>query len=67
VDEVGFKVSIIPHTKEKTTLLYKKVDDVVNLECDILGKYIEKLLGKRNENPIKNGIDLNFLSENGFS
>ena len=66
VDADGFKVSIIPHTKEKTTLLYKKVKDEVNLECDVIGKYIEKFLGVREQTPAKKGIDLNFLSENGF-
>jgi riboflavin synthase len=44
VDEAIFKVSIIPHTKEVTTLLQKKVGDIVNLECDVIGKYVEKLL-----------------------
>ncbi len=42
VDETVFKVSIIPHTKDITTLLRKKVGDIVNLECDMIGKYIEK-------------------------
>ncbi len=40
-------VSIIPHTYEKTTLGTKKVGDKVNLEVDLLAKYIEKLLPKR--------------------
>lgn len=67
VDDEVFKVSIIPHTKEMTTLLKKKINDVVNLECDIIGKYVEKLLGTKDETPVKRGIDLNFLSENGFA
>lgn len=67
VDDEVFKVSIIPHTKEMTTLLKKKINDVVNLECDIIGKYVEKLLGAKDEIPVKKGIDLNFLSENGFA
>ena len=67
VDETEFKVSIIPHTKEKTTLLYKKKGDQVNLECDVIGKYVEKFLVVREETPAKKGIDLNFLSENGFA
>lgn len=66
VDEVVFKVSIIPHTKEVTTLLSKKVNDIVNLECDMLGKYIEKMLHGREQAPVKKGIDMNFLSEHGF-
>jgi riboflavin synthase len=66
VDDVVFKVSIIPHTKEMTTLLRKNAGDEVNLECDMIGKYIEKLLGFKEQPPVKKGIDLNFLSENGF-
>ena len=66
VDEDIFKVSIIPHTKEVTTLLSKKVDEVVNLECDMFGKYIEKMLIAREQPPVKNSLDMNFLSEYGF-
>lgn len=67
VDETVFKVSIIPHTKEVTTLLKKKVGDVVNLECDLVGKYIEKLLLVKEEASKKGAIDMNFLSEHGFA
>lgn len=66
VDDRVFKVSIIPHTKEVTALLQKRIGDVVNLECDMLGKYIEKLLLSREQAPVNSGIDMNFLSENGF-
>ena len=45
VNETEFAVSVIPHTAEETTLLSKKVGDTVNLENDIVGKYVEKLLG----------------------
>jgi len=62
VDDKTFKVSIIPHTKEKTILLHKKVGDEVNLECDVLGKYIEKLTLHRE----KKTIDMDFLASNGF-
>ncbi|MBC8061913.1 MAG: riboflavin synthase [Clostridiaceae bacterium] len=67
VDDTELKVSIIPHTKEKTTLLYKRIGDQVNLECDVIGKYIEKLLGAKDQTTAKKTIDLNFLSENGFA
>jgi riboflavin synthase len=67
VDETVFKVSIIPHTKDLTTLLRKKIGDQVNLECDMIGKYIEKLLGAKEQAPIKSGIDFDFLSKNGFA
>ncbi len=55
-----FYVNIIPHTARGTTLGFKKVADVVNIETDIIGKYVEKFL-----NPSK-GIDMNFLAEHGF-
>ena len=42
----AFCVSIIPHTGAETTLLTRKPSDRVNLECDIIGKYVEKLVGK---------------------
>lgn len=66
VDQSIFQVSIIPHTKDVTTLLGKKVGEPVNLECDVLGKYIEKLLYSRDEVPVKQTIDMNFLGECGF-
>ncbi len=44
VDDRCFKVSVIPHTGEETTLLKKKPGDAVNLENDMIGKYVEKLM-----------------------
>lgn len=66
VDEKVFRVSIIPHTKEVTTLLRKKAGALVNLECDIIGKYIEKLLQFKDQPPERKGIDMDFLNVNGF-
>lgn len=66
VDEEIFKVSIIPHTKQITTLLRKKVGDVVNLECDMIGKYIEKLLKPEQSTNTRKAISLDFLSQHGF-
>lgn len=66
IDSSIFKVSIIPHTKDETTLLQKKVGYEVNLECDMIGKYIEKLMIIGKQEPVKKDIDLKFLSENGF-
>lgn len=60
--ENSFKVSIIPHTQEQTNLKYKEKGDTINIECDIIGKYIEKLLDKKEEK----GITREFLIENGF-
>lgn len=66
IDEAVFKVSIIPHTKEVTTLLRKKVGEIVNLECDMIGKYVEKLLKPNSGISAKKDIDMKFLSEHGF-
>lgn len=55
-----FSVSVIPHTGAQTTLLRRKSGDIVNLECDIIAKYVEKLTGKGG------GITPQFLSEYGF-
>lgn len=56
----AFSVSLIPHTGEETTLLNKRVGDKINIECDVIGKYVEKLCGK------KSGLTVDFLKENGF-
>lgn len=47
VTDRDFSVSIIPHTGESTILLSKKIGDIVNIETDIIGKYVEKLLEKK--------------------
>ncbi|WP_025680354.1 riboflavin synthase [Paenibacillus massiliensis] len=64
-----FAVSIIPHTLEATALQGKHNGDVVNLECDILGKYVEHLLHARYESGPKkesSRIDMEYLSKHGF-
>lgn len=66
VDENIFKVSIIPHTKDETTLLIKKIGDEVNLECDMLSKYVEKLLKYGEPSKEKKSISMDFLQKNGF-
>ena len=72
VDDEGFQVSVIPHTGEETILLKKASGDLVNLENDIIGKYVEKLMGigKKEESKLehekKTGITMEFLEEFGF-
>lgn len=67
VDSEIFKVSIIPHTGDETILLKKKRGETVNLECDVIGKYVEKLLGLASkEESKKSSISEEFLRENGF-
>lgn len=62
-----FKVSIIPHTGEETILLKKRKGDVVNLENDIVGKYVERLLSPGNtKNQPESRISLDMLAANGF-
>ncbi len=61
-DSSTFKVWVIPHTKDETTLLNKKIGDEVNLEADMIGKYVEKLFPDKKEN----GIDEAMLKKYGF-
>ena len=69
VDDSVFKVSVIPHTGEETTLLDKSTGDVVNLENDIIGKYVEKLLGlsaPAEKEEKSSGLTMEYLAEMGF-
>lgn len=58
-----FSIAVIPHTYENTNLSLLKTGDYVNIETDILGKYVEKMLSARDN---KNDISMEFLQENGF-
>lgn len=58
----GFSVNIIPHTAQNTTILDKKAGDEANIEVDVIGKYVERLLDKGKESRIGEG----FLLEHGF-
>ena len=61
------KMSVIPHTGEETTLLKKKTGDQVNLENDIVGKYVEKLLGLGSAKETgSSGLTMDFLKEYGI-
>ncbi len=69
VDDKIFKVSIIPHTQEETTLTGKNEGDIVNLENDIVGKYINRFISFEDSNKYntsRKGLDMNTLLENGF-
>ncbi len=73
VAQVGaedFAVSIIPHTSANTTLLRKRIGDTVNLENDIVGKYVQRLVGQAQpqpqQQPHRSRITEEFLRENGF-
>lgn len=60
-----FSVNIIPHTAQQTTLHLKRKGDEVNIETDLIGKYIERLLGTAKEKA-RNGVSMELLAKNGF-
>lgn len=68
-----FDVNIIPHTARFSTLGFKKTGDAVNIETDMIGKYVERFIRERQDLPDKkesdkpsSGIDIKFLTETGF-
>ncbi|HEX9897490.1 MAG TPA: riboflavin synthase [Dehalococcoidales bacterium] len=60
-DETFFTVSVIPHTRQNTTLGKRRVGDAVNLEVDIIAKYVEALTQSSGK-----GVTAEFLQEHGF-
>ncbi len=65
VTQENFTVSIIPHTGAQTILLDKKTGDPVNLETDVIAKYIRRFTTPQKAEK-KSGLTLSFLQENGF-
>jgi riboflavin synthase len=63
VDIAGFSIAVIPHTAKLTTLGFKSAGESVNLETDIIGKYVERLLSGR----LEGGLNLEFLRGHGFA
>ena len=63
VDDSSFDVSVIPHTMNVTTMVIKKTGDSVNIECDLIAKYLEKVAGFGRE---QGNITLEYLAEQGF-
>ena len=68
VTETSFSVSLIPHTAKETTLGFKDLGDRVNLETDIIAKYVERMLGFKNkkEETLTPLLDKDMLLKNGF-
>ncbi len=71
LDDTGFSVSVIPHTRDVTTLSGRRIGDSVNLENDLIGKYVDRLLHFREAEEDKKeessgGLTLDFLKEHGF-
>ncbi|GAB6061306.1 riboflavin synthase [Deferrisoma palaeochoriense] len=58
-----FSVAVIPHTWDATALAQRSPGDRVNLEADVLAKYVEKLLGGR---PAEGGVTWELLARSGF-
>jgi len=63
VEKTGFSIAMIPHTAKLTTLGSKSTGDSVNLETDIIGKYVEKLLAGR----VEGDVSLELLKKSGFA
>lgn len=61
----SFTVSLIPHTAHETTLGGKDPGDQVNLESDIIGRYVQHLMGRTSPD-MRQDLDVSFLAENGF-
>lgn len=66
VSEKDFQVSIIPHTQANTVLADRVVGDLVNLETDIIGKYVEKLLAGPKMEEKESKLTREFLADHGF-
>lgn len=63
VDESSLGISIIPHTRMVTTLTLKNTGDTVNIECDMIAKYVEKFTRQA---PEKGDLNIGFLSKHGY-
>ncbi|MGJ7909773.1 riboflavin synthase [Neobacillus sp. LXY-1] len=69
VTETGFTLSLIPHTLSETVLGFKQTGDIVNLECDMISKYVEHYIqhfSKRTSATKNGGITAQFLEDHGF-
>ncbi|MBP2033426.1 riboflavin synthase [Clostridium algifaecis] len=68
LNEKYFSVSLIPHTKSETILNYKKIGDIVNIECDLIGKYVEKMISnsEKKEQRKSGNVNVEKLKEYGF-
>ena len=71
-DHQGFEVSIIPHTAKLTTVGFKKTGEMVNIETDVIGKYVERFVkwGSKEEGTAhkaqQSSIDMQLLTRTGF-
>ena len=70
-EDESFQVSIIPHTAKLTTLGFKKISDSVNIETDMIGKYVKRFVTQLQSNGTnketgKSSVDMQFLAKTGF-
>ncbi|MBW2739946.1 MAG: riboflavin synthase [Deltaproteobacteria bacterium] len=71
-DKISFEVSIIPHTAKLTNMGLKKIGDHVNIETDMIGKYVERFVKEKNNDyddnkkEGKSSVDMQFLAKSGF-
>lgn len=66
VDQQGFSVSLIPHTRQETTLGIKGVGSKINLETDLIGKYVARFLENSSGQEDRKDLSMAFLAEHGF-
>jgi len=66
VTESGITISLIPHTAKETILGEKGNGDIVNIECDMLAKYVQKLLNQERNEESKKSVNKELLDANGF-
>ncbi|HEY9578004.1 MAG TPA: riboflavin synthase [Pseudobacillus sp.] len=66
VSEKELTISLIPHTQEETILAKKAIGDPVNIECDMLAKYVERMMNRKAEKPASN-VTMELLEKHGFA
>lgn len=66
--KTGFEIAVIPHTAKLTTIGFRQVGDAVNIETDMIGKWVERFVleGRNRIEKDPPGIDMDFLSKTGF-
>lgn len=67
ITDDSITVSLIPQTKEDTVLGSKKIGDEVNIECDMMAKYIHRFFTKKTDTTAKKSLSYDFLSDHGFA
>lgn len=66
VNQQGFSVSLIPHTRQETTLGIKGAGSKVNLETDLIGKYVARFLENQSDPQERKDLSMEFLAQHGF-